>query len=128
LLKDLIGIPFADRGRDRGGMDCWGLAMAAMRHFGKDVPDFDVSCFDTPSINGIYERERGTWMTVCDPEPGDVVAMRIDAAHPDMVQHIGVYIGSGRFIHTLKKRDSHIVRMDDPYWSRKVVGCYRWVG
>ena len=127
MLKDLIGIPFVDRGRDRGGMDCWGLAMAAMRHFGRDVPDFDVSCFDTRSINGIYERERGTWMTVCDPEPGDVVAMRIDASHPDMVQHIGVYIGSGRFIHTLKKRDSHIVRMDDPYWSRKIVGCYRWV-
>jgi cell wall-associated NlpC family hydrolase len=129
-LRDLIGIPFVDRGRDCNGMDCWGLALAAMRHFGKDVPDFDVSCFDTLSIHAIYvgQKARWAWEKVDDPEPGDLAAMCLDPAHSGMVQHVGVYVGSGRILHTLKKRESHLIWMDDPYWSRKITRFYRWVG
>jgi cell wall-associated NlpC family hydrolase len=45
-----------------------------------------------------------------------------------MVQHVGVYIGNGRVIHTLKKRESHLIRIDDSYWSLKIVKYYRWMG
>ena len=129
-MRDLIGIPFVDRGRDRNGMDCWGLALAAMRHFGKDVPDFDVSCFDTLSIHAIYDgqRARWAWQKVEIPEPGDIAIMCLDPRYPEMVQHVGVYIGNGRVIHTLKKRESHLIRIDDSYWSLKIVKYYRWMG
>jgi cell wall-associated NlpC family hydrolase len=129
-MKSLIGIPFLDRGRDRNGMDCWGLALATMRHFGKDVPDFDVSCFDTPSIHAIYDGQRAQWVwnKVDIPEPGDIAIMCLDPRFPEMVQHVGVYIGNGRVIHTLKKRESHLIRLDDPYWSRKISGWLRWTG
>jgi cell wall-associated NlpC family hydrolase len=62
------------------------------------------------------------------PEPGDLAVMRIDARFPEMVQHVGVYIGGGRVLHTMKKRESHLIRVDDPYWSRKIEGYYRWAG
>ena len=129
-MRDLIGIHFVDRGRDRNGMDCWGLALAAMRHFGKDVPDFDVSCFDTLSIHAIYDgqRARWAWQKVEIPEPGDIAIMCLDPRYPEMVQHVGVYIGNGRVIHTLKKRESHLIRIDDSYWSLKIVKYYRWMG
>ena len=129
-MRDLIGIPFLDRGRDRNGCDCWGLALLAMRHFGKDVPDFDVSCFDTPSIHAIYdgERARWAWQKVSIPEQGDLAVMCLDPRFPEMVQHVGVYIGAGRVLHTMKKRESHLIKTDDPYWNRKIVGWFRWAG
>lgn len=128
-MRGYVGIPFVDRGRDRSGMDCWGLALAVLRNeYGKDVPDFDVCAFDTPAIHTRYEAERGRWIQVEAPEPGDVAAMSLDSGHPGMVQHVGVYVGGGRILHTLKKRESHVVRADDPYWSRKIEGWYRWSG
>lgn len=128
MLKGLIGIPFVDRGRDLSGMDCWGLAMATMKRYGHDVPDFDVSCFDTLGINTIYDMQRWSWRAVEIPDPGDLAVMTLDAMSPTMIQHVGVYIGNGRVLQTLKKRHSHLVRIDDPYWSRKIRGWYRWVG
>jgi len=102
----------------------------AMQRFGHDVPDFNVSCFDTPSIHAIYDGQKATWawQRVETPEPGDLAAMNLDALAPEMIQHVGVCIGNGRVLHTMKKRESHLVRIDDPYWSRKIQHWYRWAG
>ena len=62
------------------------------------------------------------------PEPGDLAVMNLDPMAPTMIQHVGVYVGNGRIIHTLKKRESHLVRIDDPYWSKKIKCYYRWAG
>jgi cell wall-associated NlpC family hydrolase len=125
-FRDLIGVPFVDGGRTLNGADCWGLARLALKRFGYEVPDFTVSCFNSAAINGIYEAEKERWRCVEEPEPGCVVAMRIDPRVPDAVQHIGVYLGNGRFLHTLKKRESHLVRLDDPYWKGRIAGFYKW--
>jgi cell wall-associated NlpC family hydrolase len=109
-------------------MDCWGLAMAAMREFGKDVPDFAVSCFDSEGIGEIYAKERWSWEAVNAPESGDLAVMCLDPSLPEIVQHVGVYVGNSRMIHTMVKRNSHLVRIDDPYWSRKIRAWYRWTG
>lgn len=124
----LIGIPFVDGGRDTSGMDCWGLARETMKRFGKNVPDFTVSCFDTVVINSLYDGERvkWSWTKVDMPEPGDLAVMNLDPLSPTMIQHVGVYVGGGRVLHTLEKRESHLIRIDDPYWSRKIKAWYRW--
>jgi cell wall-associated NlpC family hydrolase len=129
-MRDLIGVPFVDGGRDASGMDCYGLARETMRRFGYDVPEISVSCFDTLSIHAIYEdqRARWEWRRVETPEPGDLMVMRLDPECPGQVSHVGVYIGNGRVIQTLKKRESHLIRIDDPYWSRKAGEWYRWAG
>jgi len=110
-------------------MDCWGLARETMRRFGKEVPDFSVSCFDTVVINSLYDGEKikWSWIKVDMPEPGDLAVMNLDPLCPTMIQHVGVYVGEGRILHTLKKRESHLVRIDDPYWSRKIKAWYRWM-
>ena len=126
----LIGVPFVDGGRDADGYDCWGLAQEVMRRYGKDVPDFSVSCFDTVLINALFEGERAkwSWLKTGTPEPGDLAVMNLDPLSPQMIQHVGVYVGDGRIIHTMKKRESHLVRIDDPYWSKKIKAWYRWTG
>lgn len=106
-MRKLIGIPFVDRGRDSSGMDCWGLAMAAMSKYGHNVPDFHISCFDTSGIGGAYGRERWAWEAVDAPTEGDLAVLCLDPALPEIVQHVGVYVGNSRMPHTMTKRNSH---------------------
>ena len=37
---DLLGVPFKTRGRDKKGMDCYGLVLECLRREGKSLPDF----------------------------------------------------------------------------------------
>jgi len=98
MLRDLIGIPFVDHGRI---VEAWivGVCDGGDARVRKEAPDFDVVCFDTLPINGNLRARMRDWMTVCDPEPGDVGRHRLDAMYPTWCSR-GVYIGSGRFIHT----------------------------
>lgn len=125
-IRDLIGIPFVDRGRSLSGMDCYGLAREAMRRFGYDVPDMPVSCGDALAAHAEYEAQRPLWTPVSLPDPGDLCAMSLDLQHPELIQHVGVFVGSGRILHTMLGRDSHLIKIDDPLWSRKIRGWYRW--
>ena len=129
-LSRLIGIPFVDEGRDYSGMDCAGLAREAIRLLGKEVDDVSVACSDAVAVNAEYENAAvgGKWMRVESPEPGDLCVMKLDSKCPDMVSHVGVYVGEGRVLHTLRKRQSHTIRIDDPYWSRKITEWRRWAG
>ena len=37
---DLLGVPYRVHGRDRHGMDCYGLVLECLRREGKTLPDF----------------------------------------------------------------------------------------
>lgn len=127
--RTLIGVPFVDGGRDPAtGLDCWGIVMAASRKYGNDVPDFKVGCYATREIDGTFAIAVKDWEKIQVPEPGAVVAMAIDPVAPEAVQHFGVCVGGRHFLHTLKKTSSCLGRLDDPFWSRKIRGFYRWIG
>jgi cell wall-associated NlpC family hydrolase len=126
-IADLIGIPFVDEGRDPAtGLDCWGLFVLAQKCLGNIVPDFKVSCFNTEGITGFFEIARESWTPVEVPVPGDAVLMTLDPFMPNMIQHFGVYLGRGRFLHTLQKTHSHLSRIDDRFYKNKIRGFYRW--
>jgi hypothetical protein len=52
--------------------------------------------------------------------------MKIDPKRPDLVQHLGVYIGGKYILQTLRKMGAHLVRIDHPYFATKIEGFYRW--
>ena len=127
-LSDLVGIPFVDRGRSKEGADCWGLFRLAMERFGIEVPEVNVSAYSSREICEEMMRQiPRLWERVEVPLPGDAVVMRHDANLPDTEQHFGVYVGGGRFIHSLEKTGSIIVRVDHPLWKNKIAGYYRWI-
>ena len=127
-MIDLIGIPFVDGGRDLKGCDCWGLTMLAFKRYGFDLPDFSISCFASGLIDGQVREQKRLWRKIDAPVDPCVVTFRIDPDVPDLVTHLGVYVGWGRFLHTMIKRNSVTERLDHPYFVNRIEGYYVFAG
>lgn len=120
----LIGIPFVDRGRDpKTGLDCYGLAREVFRMHGIDLPEFWIACEDASHINQTVsnEKESGRWIRLEKPEAPCLVVLRFNNFQWN---HVGVYIGGGKFIHTARKTGVRIERLDHPYWRNRIEGFY----
>jgi len=127
-INGLLGIPFVNHGRTVQGCDCWGLTILAFRAYGVEVPDYHISCFATARINDAVEASRFEWRRIRTPEAPCLVVMRTDPDAPGDCSHLGVYVGNGELLHTIKKQNSHIDRIDHPWWSRRIEGFYVFQG
>lgn len=120
----LLGVPFVDGGRGPAGFDCWGLVLEVFRRCGIELPDYRICCADMTGIDAKVDEERGAW-TRCDeaalPVPA-LAVMRFNS--PVLINHVGTYIGAGRFIHTAEKMGVNIDRVEHPYWRRHIEGFY----
>lgn len=131
-LYDLIGVPFLDKGRDqKRGLDCWGLVLEVQRRIGNAVPDYGVpSCYDSAACDAWHRSVSvgGDWQEVSEPSPGDVVAMETNPNMPGVIDHYGVFIGGGRFIHAIQKHEVSAPKLRLASMFGKVRGFYRWAG
>lgn len=122
-VADLIGKPFVDGGRGPDGYDCLGLVREVYRRCGVDFPNYTGCCYDLAAFSAGYEKERPRWIR---HEPPDipvpaVVAIRFNAP---VVNHVGVYIGEGKFLHTREKTGVVIELTRSPAWNRRIEGFY----
>ena len=130
-MIDLIGIPFVDKGRDLNGCDCWGLVMLAFARYGVELPNYAISCFASGLIDSQIKSEQARnplWREVENPVAPCLVTLRTDPDAPDLVTHLGTYIGGGRFLHTMIKRNSVTERLDHPYFINRIEGYYVFAG
>jgi len=131
-LADLIGVPFLDLGRDPAvGLDCWGVVMEVQRRMGRIVPDYAVtSCYASEEAFECMKSAAasGLWQPLSTPMPGDVVAFETNREQPGVIDHFGVYLGGGKFIHTIKGHNCETSKLHDMQWKPKVRGFYRWEG
>lgn len=121
---DLIGVPFVNRGREVAtGLDCYGLAMEVFKRQGIELPEFWISCEDASRINETVEAEKanGRWARIGRPEAPCIIVLRFNRFEWN---HVGVYIGAGKFIHTARKTGVRIERLDHPYWRQRIEGYY----
>ncbi|MFN3827780.1 MAG: C40 family peptidase [Micavibrio sp.] len=128
-VSGYIGIPFAEKGRDRDGCDCWGLVRLVLQDiYGvKDLPAYTETYSDTKDTENlprVYETEaERDWIRIdADQElPGDVVLMRIRA----VPMHVGVVIAKGWMIHVCEGIDSTRERYDGLEWRSRIIGYFR---
>ena len=123
-FTDLLKVPFKDGGRDMDGLDCYGLAIEVFKRYGISLPDYKISCMDFVGIDSEITNQKQYWIK-CDPTNLPVpciVVMRIGKGA--LCNHCGVYIGNGRFIHTLLRTGVHISRLDHPMWRNKIDSYY----
>lgn len=118
---DLIGIPFVDGGRDpKKGLDCWGLVKEAFRRQGYEVPDYNISAAEAADIAGTMKKQEDDWIHLDEPHVGCLVLLRLT---PGLwANHVGIYIGDGRFLHAYLPTGVCIDRLRR--WQSRIVGYY----
>ena len=74
---DLLGVPFRTHGRDKKGMDCYGLVLECLRREGKSLPDFVYQDDRQPASEAaIYASRTGARETA--KAPGTVAEYETD--------------------------------------------------
>lgn len=123
MYNDLIGKPFKNGGRGPEKYDCWGLAAEIFARHGIQLPDYKINCDDASRIDGQIQSQRSQWINCQNKVPTPALVV-IRYAENDLLNHVGVYIGAGRFIHTRDKIGVNIDRVDGTVWKRRIEGYY----
>lgn len=126
-----IGLPFADKGRDWTGCDCWGFVrLVHAEHAGNELPSYAglyPSSAEQREVAAIVAREAQSplWLKIETPQPLDILWFRrgrLDA-------HCGLYLRPSLMMHMVEQDCSKIERFDDGSpWAEKLTGIYRWRG
>jgi len=124
-----VGIPWLDKGRDREGCDCWGLARLVYREMlGVELPSYDgdyVSAGEQAEIDAaiVAARSLGNWHLVKTARSYDLALFR----HGRHVSHIGIVVlASGLILHMMGEDSSKIESVSAPQHWRRLVGFYRY--
>lgn len=131
-VTDYMDIRFVAHGRDRTGLDCWGLVCLIYREqFGIELPHFagaagnitnpaEVSPHFTRGRDDLWRRVDGSKIW---PRSLDVVGWTAGK----MIYHVGVYLEDNIFLHIQKDTESHLSRIGDVLWPhRRLAGIYRY--
>jgi cell wall-associated NlpC family hydrolase len=121
-LADLIGKPFADGGRGPDAFDCWGLAQEVYRRFGVCLPDYRIPAFNKAGIFNCYQAVKSNYIEVSGNLPVPcLVFLRFNSP---VGNHVGIYLGDGKFIHARQKTGICIERLDHLAYKRCILGYY----
>lgn len=123
-----IGLPFQDHGRDRSGLDCWGLARLVLaEQFGHAVPSFRCDYAHSRAvdeISGLITRETPRWENIIQgaEQQGDVIVLRLFGKP----LHVGIVLGDAHMLHIEAGINSAIERYDGARWKNRIFGFYRY--
>jgi len=126
LVNQYIGIPYKHMGRDKSGLDCWGLVKLIYKDI-LDIVLWDIGeeYPENWSFKGkdlFMENYRKQWKRVTEPQTWDVVLLRNGG---EVINHAGVMLKKGTFIHCIK---TGVVLSDvsEKIWKPQVAGFYRY--
>lgn len=128
-INDLIGKPFCSDPENAYGPNCYscyGLLWEVYKRFGIDIPKTNISvisCREASNLE-INQHVSKYWQEIKRPEIP--CGVHILSTHPDYPNHIGVYIDTGKMIHTTMFRNVEVARISN--WKQKIIGYYRYVG
>lgn len=131
-----IGAPFIGRPYALGRFDCYSLVrdwMARERGIEMDwLTETPERLANQWLTDGAFETnsEIHKWDRVIAPQPGDGIlfAMGQEDLHGSgRVNHAGVYLGAGQFLHHLPNRASTCSTID-AQWRARVAAFMRWKG
>lgn len=99
LAAPYIGLPFKRGGRDRTGLDCWGLVrMVLQDRKGLVLPSYDHCDNEADTIKAA--KRGGDWIAVTSPQAFDVMVMLTPVAGFGVAPlHVGVMLSPRMVLH-----------------------------
>ena len=112
-MKTYLGVPYRRGGTCTKGMDCSGFSMRIYSElFGIKLPHKASQQYSLSLFKSIANQELKT---------GDLVFF----SRKKRVDHVGIYLSDGKFIHSSRKKGVTISSLDAPYYKRTFVGAKR---
>jgi cell wall-associated NlpC family hydrolase len=125
IIHKYLGIPYQHHGRSLSGLDCYGLILEIFKDQGVELWDIHNEYDQEWSWKGkdlFIENYAREWERVTDFCFMDVVCFKNGK---NVVNHAGVYLRMGKFIHAVKA-GVVVSRLTDRQWQERYVGCYRY--
>lgn len=131
--SDLIGVPFKNKGRDLNtGFDCYGLVIEVYKRFGYKIPEYYADYNDIEAVNELIKGKtaiKSNWEPIDKDNLTVPCLMAIRFGVPKgVVNHTGVYIGDGKFIHIRENTGVCVDRINSPAWKKVIEGYYKFIG
>lgn len=123
--SEYVGIPFKTLGRDRSGIDCWGLIkLYYFEYLGIDLPGYEECTKSgrkaiSQKVN--ISRFEDPWTETKSPQDGDVVVCRIEG----QPFHVGLYFHHNKMLHAIPKSGVVEVDLEEVEWNNRVLAYYR---
>jgi len=127
-MRDYIGLPYKHLGRDKKGVDCYGLVVLLYKDkLGIELPDVNEYLFGEDACNYMtafytkkkYEHVAGfsqLWTPVVKLEPYDILLFNT-YKELEAPTHTGVFLGEGKFIHCMNNLPVTINRLERRWLS-----------
>ncbi len=118
LLKKQLGKNYvwAEEGPDE--FDCSGLTYYCYGSMNMTIPRVAREQFLV-----------GKKISCKELEYGDLIFFDTTPNRSGKVTHVGVYIGDGKFEHAANEKEGvTITPIDDKYYSKRILGCRRYIG
>ena len=110
--KKYLGVKYVYGGASPKGFDCSGFTSYTFKQQGMAIPR-----------SAAEQYKKGVAVSKNNLKAGDLVFFKTSSTKK--VSHVGIYIGSGKFIHSAGKGVS-ITSINDPYyWKSRYVGAKR---
>lgn len=125
---DFIGLPYVEFGRDRRGVDCWGLAKLVYAEIlGIELPSY-IERYTSPEerreldalIHSVADGE--TWARPVRATTFDIVVFR----RGHMEAHVGIVVSPGLMLHTSAGDHSRLEHYGSGRWAHRLTGVYRY--
>lgn len=109
-----VGIPYRWGGENVvDGMDCSGFVRAVYNLCGTSIPRTSREQY-----------KAGDAVTKDDLQDGDLVFF---GSSEDKINHVGIYVGSGKFVHAPRRgEDIRVTSIDDNYFEKRFIGARRY--
>lgn len=130
-----IGIPFLDGGRDRTGLDCWGLVrLVLQRETGLSLPGYDgIAAMDARAVRDEIAASAQTadWIAV-DPSAVrrfDVIVLRgriSNGSWPVAAEtHVGIAVNEKQMMHVEQGTNTVMVPFKSPIIRDRIRRVFR---